>query len=118
MLQTQLPSGKSFSIGLSDVDGTLSQLNIWNYEIATSNIIAMSSGGFNVHGSLLSWSNVLEYVSNTSINWKSEIYLPGKILIIACLSKFQPFITSHAVESFVINLSFNVKRVCETLHEI
>ena len=49
MLVTQLPPGKNFSIGFGDGTGTLTQLNIWDYEIATGSVVAMSSGGFNVY---------------------------------------------------------------------
>jgi hypothetical protein len=80
MLKTQLPKGKNFSIGLSDEIGTLTQLNIWDYEIAASNVIAMSSGGFNVHGSVLSWNSLAKYAHRASINWNTEIYLPGKAI--------------------------------------
>ena len=78
MLVTQLPPGKNFSIGLGDGIGKLTQLNIWDYEIATGNVVAMSSGGFNVHGSVMSWSTLVKYVPGANINWKSSIYLPGK----------------------------------------
>ena len=77
-MKTQLPPGKNFSIGLGDGVGTLTQLNIWDYEIAASNVVAMSSGGFNVHGSVMSWSSLAKYVPSESINWNSSIYLPGK----------------------------------------
>ena len=78
-LKTQLPPGKNFSIGLGDGVGKLTQLNIWDYEIrAASNVIAMSSGGFNVHGSVLSWSSLAKYVPDANITRKSSIYLPGK----------------------------------------
>ena len=83
LLQTQLPAGRDFSIGASDEDGTLTQLNIWDYEISTSSIIAMSAGGFNVHGSLLSWKNLRKYVPDENIKWNSEIYLPGRVLMVA-----------------------------------
>ena len=78
-LKTQLPPGKNFSIGLGDGTGKLTQLNIWDYEIATGSVIAMSSGGFNVHGSVMSWSSLqAKYIPGASINWNSEIHLPGK----------------------------------------
>jgi intein-encoded DNA endonuclease-like protein len=77
-LKTQLPPGKNFNIGLRDGTGTLTQLNIWDYEIAASNVVAMSSGGFNVHGSVMSWNSLVKYVPSESINWNSSIYLPGK----------------------------------------
>jgi hypothetical protein len=79
-LKTQLPPGKNFSIGLDDGTGTLTQLNIWDYEIAATrkNVVAMSSGGFNVHGSVLSWSSLPKYVPDANITRKSSIYLPGK----------------------------------------
>ena len=77
-LKTQLPPGKNFSIGLGDGTGKLTQLNIWDYEIATGSVVAMSSGGFNVHGSVLSWSSLAKNVSDASIDWGSSNYLPGK----------------------------------------
>jgi hypothetical protein len=77
-LKTQLPPGKNFSIGFGDGTGTLTQLNIWDYEIAAKNVKAMSSGGFNVHGSVMSWSSLVKYVPDANITWKSSIYLPGK----------------------------------------
>ena len=77
-LKTQLPPGKNFSIGLGDGTGKLTQLNIWDYEIATGSVVAMSSGGFNVHGSELSWSSLAKYVPGANISWNSSIYLPGK----------------------------------------
>ncbi|CAB3989221.1 Sushi, von Willebrand factor type A, EGF and pentraxin domain-containing 1 [Paramuricea clavata] len=79
-LKTQLPPGKNFSIGLGeDGIGKLTQLNIWDYEIAASSVIAMSSGGFNVHGSVMSWRSLAKYVPSESIMnyWNSSIYLPG-----------------------------------------
>ncbi|CAB4005769.1 Hypothetical predicted protein, partial [Paramuricea clavata] len=76
-LETQLLPGKNFSIGLGDATGKLTQLNIWDYEIAAGNVIAMSSGGFNVHGSVMSWRSLAKYVPNGSMNWNSEIHLPG-----------------------------------------
>ena len=40
-LETQLPPGKNFSIGLGDGTGKLTQLNIWDYEIATGSVVAI-----------------------------------------------------------------------------
>jgi hypothetical protein len=82
-LKTQLPPGKNFSIGLGDRTGKLAQLNIWDYEIATDSVVAMSSGGFNVHGSVMSWSSLLKYFPDASINWGSSNYLPGKRILIS-----------------------------------
>jgi hypothetical protein len=84
LLKTQLPSGKNFSVGFSDETGPLTQLNIWDYEIARSSVVAMSSGGFNVHGSVLSWSKLARHVPNATINWNTDIYLPGTILMVVC----------------------------------
>jgi hypothetical protein len=84
-LETQLPPGKNFSIDLGDGTGKLTQLNIWDYEIATGSVVAMSSGGFNVHGSVLSWSSLAKYVPSESIKWNSEIHLPGKRILISYL---------------------------------
>ena len=82
-LKTQLPSGKSFLIGLPSEfnadHGILTQLNIWDYEISSGNVVAMSAGGFNVHGSVLSWSSLAKYVPDGSIQWNTDIYLPGKL---------------------------------------
>ena len=79
-LKTRLLSGKSFAVGSSgddDEKGTLTQLNIWDYEISSGNVVAMSAGGLNVHGSVLSWSSLAKYVSDKSIQWNTDIYLPG-----------------------------------------
>ena len=79
MLKLELPAEKNYSIDLlSDDTGKLTQLNIWDSELSTENIVAMSAGGFNVHGNVLSWGRFKEYVSNESINFKTDIYLPGK----------------------------------------
>ena len=78
LLKTQLSSGKIFTIGSSDKMVNLTQLNIWDYKISTSSIIAMSAGGFNVRGNLLSWNNLVKYLPINMINWDTEIYLPGK----------------------------------------
>jgi hypothetical protein len=77
-LKTQLPPGKNFSIGLGDRTGKLAQLNIWDCEIAAGSVVAMSSGGFNVHGSVLPWSSLAKYFPGENINWGSSNYLPGK----------------------------------------
>ena len=84
-LKTQLPPGKNFNIGLGDGTGKLTQLNIWDYEIAAGNVVAMSSGGFNVHGSVMSWCSLVKYVPSENINWNSEIHLPGKRILISSL---------------------------------
>jgi hypothetical protein len=93
-LKTQLPPGKNFNIGLGDGTGKLTQLNIWDYEIATGNIVAMSSGGFNVHGSVMSWSSLAKYVPSESINGNSEIHLPGKRILISSLEFGSPLVDS------------------------
>ena len=80
-LKTQLPSGKSFRIvtsGSKSRRGTLTQLNLWDYEISSRSVTAMSAGGLNVHGSVLSWRNLAKYVSEENIQWGTDIYLPGK----------------------------------------
>ena len=80
-LKAQLPSGKSFRIqipGAGEGHGSLTQLNIWDYEISSGNVVAMSAGGFNVHGSLLSWSNLAKYVPEGNIHLSTDVYLPGK----------------------------------------
>ena len=82
-LKTQVPSGRLFIVNSPDDSdknhGTITQLNIWDYEISSGNVVAMSAGGFNVHGSVLSWSSLAKYVPDGSIQWKTEIYLPGML---------------------------------------
>ena len=83
-LKAQLSPGKLFIVGsldggdLEDL-GRLSQLNIWDYEISTANVLAMSAGGFNIHGSVLSWGNLATYVLATTMHRNTEIYLPGRL---------------------------------------
>jgi hypothetical protein len=89
LLKTQLPSGKNFSVGFSDETGPLTQLNIWDYEIARINFIPMSAGGFNVHGSVLYWSKLARFAPNENIHWHTDIYLPGKeILMLYVMLRF------------------------------
>ena len=79
ILKTELQPGKFFNVDTSDRIGKLTQLNIWDYEIEAVSIIAMSSGGFNIHGNVLSWRKFVKFIPTSSINWNTEIYLPGKI---------------------------------------
>lgn len=83
----RLHAGRNFSIGSSwsnDI-GYLTQLNIWDYELAQANIFSMLSGGFNVHGNALSWSGLAAYIHAWNIRWKTQIYLPGKKNLILML---------------------------------
>ena len=77
-LQITLPEQKNFVVPLSSNGKRFSQLNIWDHEISSSNIQVMVSGGFNIHGNVLSWSKLLPYVSPGDITWNVDIYLPGK----------------------------------------
>ena len=76
-LTTELPAGRNFILGLSGDSATLTQLNVWDYEITTESIYPMSAGGFNIHGNMLSWGSLAKYVTE-NIAWNTDVYLPGK----------------------------------------
>lgn len=93
-LKGELPSGKNFKIGIDNNPGTLTQLNIWNYELPEVSFKAMSAGGVNVHGNMLSWSDLSRYVTENK-NRSSEIFLPGEK-------------TSNESTSFTSRYSFSI----------
>ena len=76
-LVTELPAGKKFILGLGADSAILTQLNVWDYEIATESFYPMSAGGFNVHGSILSWSSLARNLTG-NIAWNTDVYIPGK----------------------------------------
>ena len=102
-LKTQLPSGKLFIVNSPDngdrEHGTLTQLNIWDYEISSNNVVAMSAGGFNVHGSVLSWSSFAKYIPDASMQLNTDIYLPGKLT----LAFFGFFTTAKQNTDYLLN---------------
>ena len=79
--------------------GTLTQLNIWDYEISSDNVVAMSAGGFNVHGSVLSWSSFAKYIPDASMQLNTDIYLPGKLT----LAFFGFFTTAKQNTDYLLN---------------
>lgn len=89
-LATLLQGGGNFSVGvtkdtasgsyisLNGFTGTMSYLNVWQLVLSQAAIRAMTSGGVNVNGDLLSWRNVPRWiVGSVNVENKTIIRYPG-----------------------------------------
>ena len=80
-----LQSGGNFLVGVSGLNtslngftGTMSYLNVWQLILPKEAIEAMTRGGVNINGDLLSWRNVLRWiVGSVNVQNKTAIRYPG-----------------------------------------
>ena len=84
-LAALLQSGGNFLVGVSGLNtslngftGTMSYLNVWQLILPKEAIEAMTRGGVNINGDLLSWRNVLRWiVGSVNVQNKTAIRYPG-----------------------------------------
>ena len=66
------------NIPLNGFTGTMSYLNVWQLILPKEAIEAMTRGGVNINGDLLSWRNVLRWiVGSVNVQNKTAIRYPG-----------------------------------------
>ena len=73
--------GRSQKYLKHDILGEVAYLNMWSVEILQPAVLAMSAGGMNVNGNIMTWRDVQYYfIGNLNIHKGFPARFPGSIL--------------------------------------